>query len=176
MSQKIIFLGAIQGDENGFGIPITIGTGPGARTHLLRLARTFDIDPPEPKPVPDLPLTWVYRRRAVRVECGEGLPQEELMLRVKHAILREERTLERIKREVAAFENLDRLPSARRERIPDAVRLFVWQRDEGRCVLCGSGERLEYDHIIPVAEGGSSTERNIQLLCETCNRRKGRRL
>jgi len=56
--------------------------------------------------------------------------------------------------------------------IPSSVRLAVWRRDMGRCVECGSQERLEYDHIIPLAKGGSSTERNIQLLCEACNRAK----
>ena len=49
----------------------------------------------------------------------------------------------------------------------------VWRRDEGRCAECGSKENLEYDHIIPASEGGSSTERNLQLLCESCNRAKG---
>jgi 5-methylcytosine-specific restriction endonuclease McrA len=32
---------------------------------------------------------------------------------------------------------------------------------------------LEYDHIIAVANGGSNTVRNIELRCETCNRKKG---
>src|SRR5437660_12220301 len=60
--------------------------------------------------------------------------------------------------------------SQRTERTyPCHVRLFVWQRDGGKWVLCGKQERLEYDHVIPVAEGGSNTERNIQLLCDTCN-------
>lgn len=80
----------------------------------------------------------------------------------------------RIRHEVEAFENLNLLPAARSEAIPEAVRMFVWQRDEGKCVKCGSREKLEFDHIIPVADSGSSTERNVQLLCETCNRRKGR--
>ncbi len=60
-----------------------------------------------------------------------------------------------------------------RERISEEVRIFVWRRDQGKCVRCGSQSRLEFDHVIPAAEGGSSSERNIQLLCETCNRSKG---
>ena len=64
-------------------------------------------------------------------------------------------------------------PSVRRQPIPDAVKIFVWQRDEGRCVRCGTGQSLEFDHIIPLALCGSNTERNLQLLCEDCNRVKG---
>ncbi|TMC46721.1 MAG: HNH endonuclease [Chloroflexi bacterium] len=64
----------------------------------------------------------------------------------------------------------------RREPIPKSVRQYVWQRDQGRCVDCGSKEKLEYDHIIPVSKGGSNTERNIELRCERCNRSKGARV
>jgi len=63
-----------------------------------------------------------------------------------------------------------------RERLSARVRTYVWQRDSGRCVQCGSQERLEYDHIIPWSKGGSDTERNIQLLCERCNRAKQARI
>jgi 5-methylcytosine-specific restriction endonuclease McrA len=61
----------------------------------------------------------------------------------------------------------------RREPIPNNVKRYVWRRDGGRCAECGSKERLEYDHIIPLSKGGSNTERNIQLLCEHHNRSKG---
>ncbi len=57
--------------------------------------------------------------------------------------------------------------------IPEEVRTEVWRRDGGRCVKCGSQRNLEFDHVIPVALGGSNTTRNIQLLCEACNRAKG---
>jgi hypothetical protein len=133
-------------------------------------------EPVEFAGVPDL---WAYRDRVVRHNrnaSGGPTTREEAVLFLKHAVLSHETSVHRVRREVKGMENLDRVPSAQRERIPDSVRLFVWQRDEGKCVRCGSRELLEFDHIIPVAEGGSSTERNVQLLCEGCNRSKGRRV
>ncbi|MEK6272976.1 MAG: HNH endonuclease signature motif containing protein [Actinomycetota bacterium] len=67
-------------------------------------------------------------------------------------------------------------PPFARQAIPEQVRHEVWRRDQGHCVDCGSRERLEYDHIIPVAQGGSNTARNIELRCERCNRSKGARV
>jgi 5-methylcytosine-specific restriction endonuclease McrA len=75
---------------------------------------------------------------------------------------------------------LDRLSNAptneqsapRREAIPEEVRIAVWRRDGGQCARCASRENLEYDHIIPVSKGGSNTARNIELLCQSCNRSK----
>ena len=65
-------------------------------------------------------------------------------------------------------------PNPRKRRaIPDRAKQFVWNRDGGRCVQCGSTDKLGYDHIIPLSRGGSNTARNLQLLCEECNRRKG---
>ena len=52
------------------------------------------------------------------------------------------------------------------------VQTEVWRRDQGRCVECGSNENIEYDHIIPWSKGGGNTTRNIQLLCQECNRSK----
>ena len=59
-----------------------------------------------------------------------------------------------------------------RQAIPSEVRREVWRRDQGKCSKCDSRENLEYDHIIPVIKGGSNTARNIELLCENCNRAK----
>jgi len=57
--------------------------------------------------------------------------------------------------------------------IPQDVKIAVAVRDQGRCVECGSNEDLHYDHKIPWSRGGTNTINNIQLLCGTCNRRKG---
>lgn len=57
--------------------------------------------------------------------------------------------------------------------IPAAIKLTVWKRDLGQCVLCGSKENLHFDHILPYSKGGASTtEKNIQLLCMKHNLRK----
>lgn len=56
--------------------------------------------------------------------------------------------------------------------ISQNVKDRVWNRDGGKCVQCGSNENLEFDHIIPFSKGGANTYRNIQLLCEPCNRGK----
>lgn len=77
--------------------------------------------------------------------------------------------------------NVKRMPAvkeqlARREAIPRAVQREVWQRDSGRCVECGTREKLCFDHIVPFSRGGSNTIRNLQLLCERCNLSKGNRI
>ena len=64
------------------------------------------------------------------------------------------------------------LNEKRSREISQEVRDKVWRRDEGKCVECGSNENLEFDHIIPFSKGGANTYRNIQLLCEPCNRKK----
>lgn len=44
------------------------------------------------------------------------------------------------------------------------------------CAICGekhrTRERLQIDHIIPMAEGGLTTADNLQVLCSACNMRK----
>ena len=37
-------------------------------------------------------------------------------------------------------------------------------------------QKLEFDHLIPFSKGGSNTYRNIQLLCEPCNRSKSAKI
>jgi hypothetical protein len=64
----------------------------------------------------------------------------------------------------------------KREAIPTEVKRFVIERDRHRCVKCGSPYNLEFDHIIPVAEHGSNTANNIQILCKDCNRSKGKNI
>jgi hypothetical protein len=61
--------------------------------------------------------------------------------------------------------------------IPSAVKLEVWQRDKGQCVLCGSKSNLHFDHDLPFSKGGTSlTAANIRLLCAQHNLSKGSKI
>ena len=64
----------------------------------------------------------------------------------------------------------------RNRNITEDVKDSVWNRDGGKCIQCGDNENLEFDHIIPFSEGGSNTKRNIQLLCQPCNRKKSNKI
>lgn len=81
---------------------------------------------------------------------------------------------------VEGEENLDTPIDAHaphRRLIPSSVKLEVFKRDKGRCVLCGSQENIHYDHDLPYSRGGSSlTPHNIRILCGRHNLAKGARV
>lgn len=42
------------------------------------------------------------------------------------------------------------------------------------CVYCGSTERIEIDHIIPIVKGGTHSIGNLTSACKTCNASKNK--
>jgi 5-methylcytosine-specific restriction endonuclease McrA len=46
-------------------------------------------------------------------------------------------------------------------------------KEYGCCLRCGETENLSRDHVIPLSLGGPNTMENLQLLCVSCNARKG---
>ncbi|WP_345147945.1 HNH endonuclease [Arthrobacter ginkgonis] len=86
---------------------------------------------------------------------------------------REQRNRQRIDRAQAtvAMGSAPRNSPVRRA-IPDDLKQYIWARDEARCRSCGSTTELQFDHIIPLAMGGSSNAENLQILCGPCNRSK----
>lgn len=66
---------------------------------------------------------------------------------------------------------------ARRRVIPTPVKLAVWRRDGGRCVICGATDELHFDHDLPYSKGGTSiTDNNVQLMCARHNLEKGAKI
>jgi 5-methylcytosine-specific restriction endonuclease McrA len=73
-------------------------------------------------------------------------------------------------------------PPSTPEHIPAAVKREVWTRDDGCCQwpvasggVCSSRVRIQFDHRIPRAKGGSSTVSNFRLLCAFHNGLAARR-
>lgn len=67
--------------------------------------------------------------------------------------------------------------------IPKWMKKGVFYRDKGRCQICGADltkilhtdNKENYDHIIPLENGGNNDPTNFQLTCECCNKSKGAR-
>lgn len=158
--------------------------------------------PPDGQPVPELALEYPGEAgRHSNTYASPGLGRGKPALKL---VLRDERELDDTIAYIRAFQSFLPLPELRaravepggadlipvdvarmprppeikprREAIPRAIQREVWQRDGGRCVECGTKEKLCFDHIVPFSRGGSNTVRNLQLLCEPCNLSKGNRL
>ena len=123
------------------------------------------------EPVPllaDPPRTYWWFEGHVYWE-DDGLAARDVLALVRD---RERRRARQLERAHAALAHEDG-PGLRRGTIPVAVRRGVFDRDGGRCRVCGDAFDLQYDHVIPLALGGSNQAENLQLLCGTCNREKG---
>jgi 5-methylcytosine-specific restriction endonuclease McrA len=65
---------------------------------------------------------------------------------------------------------------ARGRYIPAQLKAQVYKRDQGQCAFttddglrCECRADLEYDHIVPLAQGGRTTADNLRLLCAAHN-------
>ena len=54
------------------------------------------------------------------------------------------------------------------------MRWYILERDKFQCVKCKRPGRLEVDHVIPLIDGGSNDEDNLQTLCRGCHIDKSR--
>lgn len=111
---------------------------------------------------------WQFQDRVF--SDNDRLTAEQVHALLTTRLLREQQKVERA---VAMVKRGVMESASARGTIPDDVKQFIWQRDSGRCRRCESVHELQFDHIIPVAMGGSSEPENLQLLCGPCNRLKG---
>lgn len=62
--------------------------------------------------------------------------------------------------------------------VEDVKRQVVWERDAGRCYLCGKKANpndWHLEHIVPLSRGGEHSYRNVAVSHPACNYRKGTR-
>ncbi len=84
-----------------------------------------------------------------------------------------------IKREMRApaVEATVSRPTGRRQHIPRWVKAHLFQACGGLCAGCLDTFQqignMQVDHIIPVHLGGNNELENLQLLCRSCNVKKG---
>ena len=58
----------------------------------------------------------------------------------------------------------------------DADKRTVYERQNHRCAICGEEfayEDMDGDHVMPWWKGGRTKIENLQMLCRTCNLKKG---
>jgi 5-methylcytosine-specific restriction endonuclease McrA len=84
--------------------------------------------------------------------------------------------------EGGASTNTSRCPTHQPARTHDDAeyrrnRRIALARDRERCTVCGKGPadgvRLEVDHVIPLALGGTHALKNLATVCEAHNPRGG---
>ena len=116
---------------------------------------------------------WIFKGNVYKIVGKSNLQpysHDQIRLLILEEFDKERRLFEKLRLKFEDTSEDDLTYS--RPRIPENVRIEVWRRDGGKCARCGSREKLEYDHIVPISKGGSNTARNIELLCEKCNRSK----
>ena len=67
-------------------------------------------------------------------------------------------------------------PARRRKSFSAELKRELFNAQGGKCMYCGRKpgiDLMDIDHKNPMAKGGSDSKRNLQLICRSCNTRKG---
>jgi hypothetical protein len=155
------------------------------------------IDQPECTPAGTLTENGRFYRSALQYKSGGATPKtvrvyEKIrqgiwsyngVFHLVHAWREHDGQRMVFKFKLSALESANGAPAtgvARRERrrlIPTSVKMEVWRRDGGKCVVCGATDELHFDHDLPYSLGGTSvTAENVQLLCVRHNLSKGAKI
>ncbi len=110
-----------------------------------------------------IPGVWVYNGLFKLVDAWKEKAENRYVYKFRLEITDDD--LEHIQRNAPNLEHT--------RMIPTKVKQVVWDRDGGKCRICGSTENLHFDHILPFSKGGTSLlAENIQLLCAKHNLQK----
>ena len=143
--------------------------GPGWSTRRVRALRRAQLIEPVAVIGDGRRRIWLFEDRFYAE--GDALEPADVLALIRERERRARRRLDGARAALARERTAAGAP--RRERISADVRRAVFERDGGRCVACGSDFDIQYDHVIPFSLGGASSAENLQVLCATCNRRKG---
>jgi 5-methylcytosine-specific restriction endonuclease McrA len=113
-----------------------------------------------------------FAKRDESKSHGRHVPSEERSL-AKHD--ESDPCSRHISSEERSFEKRDESDPHSRY-IPSALRREVYARDGGQCTFvsttetrCCTRRTLEFDHIVPFAQGGTMTRDNLRLMCRSHN-------
>jgi 5-methylcytosine-specific restriction endonuclease McrA len=121
--------------------------------------------------------------REAQALLGHQLPNGDIKTIVGNALALYVRDLR--KRKLAETDRPRRTsrPTNSVRHIPAAVKRAVRERDGGRCTFvgtdghrCGTRTRLEWDHVVPVARGGTATVDNLRQRCRAHNQYEAERV
>lgn len=65
------------------------------------------------------------------------------------------------------------MPKTKRAKACDIskkVKDRVWERDNQRCIVCGSNQAMPNSHFIRRSQGGLGIEENVVTMCMRCHR------
>ncbi|MBS0272981.1 MAG: HNH endonuclease [Proteobacteria bacterium] len=164
-----------------WNLELVIGAGTTERKVTIKLAGFLTPDQyhksqHEPFIIITEPALIIFRNRVFLSErkIRTDTEREEVVLRAKKIVFDEEAEVTSLRSFVSNIDAATEYQQSgpKRDPISDDVKLLVWSRDGGACVRCGSKEKIHFDHVLPVAKGGSNEPANIQILCQSCNLRK----
>jgi hypothetical protein len=177
----------------------TVSPAPGqlqvtANSDAAELARVADervparlVDPPAPRPklTPLAPQRFAVQftmdqeahdeLRYLQALLGHTVPSGDLAEVLRGAV---KAHIEKLEQRIFAATSRPRpgRGSSDARHVPATVKREVWTRDGGRCSFvsdnghrCEARTRLEFDHVEPVARGGSATVNGMRLLCRAHN-------
>jgi hypothetical protein len=108
---------------------------------------------------------WWYRDRFWWADAKRSPHEvESTILMLDLASLYQREAFERVRAEILGSNGLAPAEDA----VPEHVGREVWIRDRGCCVDCGAASSLAFDHLLPLAAGGTNTPPNLELRCRAC--------